>query len=57
MNTLKKDEQTASVHHMKRFSKSGIPIYNSKVQGKAARKTKRRTNTIRKTKRRPQKIA
>ena len=56
-DTLQKDEQTASVDHMERFSKSGILIYNSKLQGKAARKTKRRTNTIRKIRRRTQKIA
>ena len=29
MNTTKKAELTASVRHIKRFSKSGKPIYNS----------------------------
>ena len=32
MNTMKKVELTASVHHIERFSKSGIPIYNSKTR-------------------------
>ena len=42
MNTLGKAECTASVRHIERFSKSGIPIYNSEVPGTAGRKTKRR---------------
>ena len=32
MNTIKKVELTASVHHIERFSKSGIPIYNSRTR-------------------------
>ena len=31
MNTLEKAELTASIHHIKRFSKSGILIYNSEI--------------------------
>ena len=32
MNTIKKAQLTASVHHIERFSKSGILIYNSKTR-------------------------
>ena len=41
MNTLEKDEFSASVRHIERFSKSGIPIYNSKVPDMACRRTRR----------------
>ena len=42
MNTLKKAELTHSVYDTERFSKSGIPIYNSEVPGTAGRKTRKR---------------
>ena len=44
--TLEKAELTASIHHNQRFSKSGIPVYNSKVLDMAGRKAMRRTQTI-----------
>ena len=44
--TLEKAELTASIHHNERFSKSGIPVYNSKVLDMAGRKAMRRTQTI-----------
>ena len=31
MNTSEKAEPTASIRHIEKFSKSGIPIYNSEV--------------------------
>ena len=42
MNTSQKVELTASVGHIERFSKSGMPTYNSEVPGTAGRKTRRR---------------
>ena len=42
MNTLEKVELTASVRHIKRFSKSIIPIYNSEVPDAVGRKTRKR---------------
>ena len=39
---LEKIEITVLVGHIGKFSKSGIPIYNSEVPDKASRKTKRR---------------
>ena len=38
MNTLEKAELNISLHHSERFSKSGIPIYNSEVLDIAGRK-------------------
>ena len=46
MDTLEKAELTASTRHFVRFSKSGIPIYNSKVPDTASRKTRRRVPVI-----------
>ena len=50
MNTLEKAGLTASVHHIERFSKSEITIYNAEVPGTASRKTRktrrRRTQAI-----------
>ena len=43
MNTLEKTELTAPVLHIERFSKSGIPIYNSEVPDPTGKKMKRRT--------------
>ena len=42
MGTLEKAEVTASIRHIGRFSRSVIPIYNSKVQDKIGKKTRRR---------------
>ena len=42
MDTLEKPELIASIHHIARFLKSGIPIYNSEVSDKAGRETRRR---------------
>ena len=42
MDTLKKAELTASIQHIARFLKSGIPIYNSEVPDTPGRKKKRR---------------
>ena len=42
MDTLEKAELTASICHIARFLKSGIPIYNSDVSDTAGRKTTRR---------------
>ena len=42
MDTLEKAELTASIRHIARFVKSGIPIYNSEVPDTADRKTRRR---------------
>ena len=39
---LGKAELTASARHIERFSKSGIPIYNSKVLDTASKKTRSR---------------
>ena len=41
MNISEKAELTALVHHIERFSKSGIPIYNSEALQAASRKTRR----------------
>ena len=47
MGTLEKAEVTASIRHIGRFSRSVIPIYNSEVQDKIGKKTRRRrTQTI-----------
>ena len=42
INTLENDEFTASVRHIEIFSKSGMPIYNSKVPDTTGRKTRKR---------------
>ena len=42
MDTLGKAKLTASMHHIARLLKSGIPIYNSTVQDMAGRKVRRR---------------
>ena len=48
MDTLEKAELTASIQHIVRFLKSGIPIYNFEVPDTACNKTrKRRTWKIR----------
>ena len=44
-----KAEPTASIHHIWKFLKSGIPIYNSKVPETADRKTRRITEAIAKS--------
>ena len=41
MDTLEKAENTASIRHIARFLKSGIPIYNSEVPDTPGRKTRR----------------
>ena len=50
MIRLEKAELTASVRHIKRFSKSEIPIYNSEVPDtdnrKRNKRRRRRTETI-----------
>ena len=48
LSNLEKAELTASIHHIVRFSKSGIPVYHFKVPRKAGRKTikTRRTQAI-----------
>ena len=46
MITSEKAELAPSIHLIERFSKSGIPICNSKVPDTAARKTKRRREAI-----------
>ena len=49
MNTSEKAELSASIRHIERFSKSGIPIYNSEVPDMAGRKTtirRKRTQAI-----------
>ena len=43
---LKKAELASSIHHIVRFVKTGIPIYNSEVPDTADRKTRRRTQAI-----------
>ena len=45
MYTSAKAELTASIHHLERFSKSGIPIYISEVPETAGRKTTTTTIT------------
>ena len=42
MSNSEKAELTVSVRHIERFSKLGIPIYNSEVPDTVARKTRRR---------------
>ena len=39
MNPSERAELTTSVHYIERFSKSEIPIYNSKFLDTASRKT------------------
>ena len=46
MNTFEKAELTTSARNIKRFLKSGILIYNPKVQGTTSRKTRRRTQAV-----------
>ena len=46
MNILEKAELTASICHIDRFLKSGMPIYNSEVSDTAGRKTRSRTQGI-----------
>ena len=49
MDTLGKAEPTASMCHVARFLKPGIPIHNSEVSDTAGRKTRkmwRRTEAI-----------
>ena len=49
MNNLEKAELVASIHHIAKLLKSGIPIYNSRIPDTARRKTTRRkTQAIRK---------
>ena len=38
LDTLRKGKHTASIRHIKRFSKSGILIYNSEAPEMASRK-------------------
>lgn len=45
MITLKKAEFTASIRHVERFLKAGVPIYNSDVPDTTGRKTRRRKRT------------
>ena len=45
MYTSEKAELTASIHHLQRFSKSGIPIYISEVPETAGRKITTTTTT------------
>ena len=45
MDTLEKAELNASIRHIARFLKSGIPIYKSEVTDTAGRKTRRRGRT------------
>ena len=49
IDTLEKAELTALIHHIGRFLKSGIPIYNSAVLDTAGRKTRRRRGRRRRT--------
>ena len=42
MDSLEKAELTVWIHHITRFLKSGILIYNSEVLDMAGRKTRRR---------------
>ena len=42
MNTSEKAEPIASIWHIERFSKSGIPIYNFEVLDTAGRKKKKK---------------
>ena len=42
LNTLEKAELTASVRHIERSTKLGIPIYNSEVPDTDGRKTRKR---------------
>ena len=47
MNTWEEAELTASIHHIAKFSKSRIPIYNSEIPDAAHGKaTRRRTQVI-----------
>ena len=47
MNTSKRAELAASIHHIETFSKSGIPIYNSEDPHTAGKKIgRRRTQAI-----------
>ena len=45
VDTLEKVELTASIRHIARFLKSGIPIYNSEVPDTLGRKIRRRKRT------------
>ena len=45
MDILEKAEFSASIRHIARFLKSGIPIYNSEVPDMAGIKTRRRRRT------------
>ena len=45
MDTLEKAALTASIRDLARFSKSGLPIYNSEVPDTAGRKIKRSRRT------------
>ena len=44
MDTLEKAKLTASMRHIARLLKSGIPIYNSTVPDMAGRKARRRSS-------------
>ena len=57
MDTLVKAEFTASIRHIGRFLKSGIPIYNFEVPNTVGRKTRRKRRRRRRRKRRTQAIA
>ena len=45
MNTLEKAELTTSICQTEKFSKSGIPIYNSQALCMTGRKTRKRTQS------------
>ena len=45
MDTLKKAELAVSIHHIARFLKPGIPIYNSEVPDTDGKKNKKKNNT------------
>ena len=44
MNILGEDELKASVHHIERFFKSGIPVYNSESGKGVKKKVKKKGN-------------
>ena len=49
MNTLEKAELSTSACHIERFSKPGIPIFNSEVPNTTGEKTRRRRRIRRRT--------
>ena len=46
MNIWEEAELTASIHHIAKFSKSRIPIYNSEIPGAAHGKARRRRTQV-----------